>query len=352
MISHRSVAMGTPRYATKHSPWPADRLARAFDWLRSRCGAFGVDRSVLLHDGAVVCAGNDAELPVENIYSVTKSVTSSLAGVLMEEARFGLDTPLARVEPLLAPSYPTATLRHFLTMTSGYDAAGENRWGEASADWSVTPFAATTPLFRPGTRYCYWDEATIMLARVLTRLAGRRLDEVLHERIFGPLGVPREGWSWWAENEVDGHAICHGGTGLRLSAAALARYGQLWLERGRWRGAQLMPNEYVQNATRVQVSAQVPVADTDRRTMRGSGIYGFLWWIGGVTPPEPAPQAMPHAPVGTFAGWGLRHNALVVVPEWRMVFVRLGPDADPPEGKGTLYDEFLARLGPPEARAL
>jgi CubicO group peptidase (beta-lactamase class C family) len=98
----------------------------------------------------------------------------------------------------------------------------------------------------------------------------------------------------------------------------------------------------VREATRAQVPASVKVADTDRRDLDGSGVYGFNWWTNG----EQADGArlLPHAPPGTFLALGLHHNVLLVVPEWEMVVVRLGED-DEPRDEWAALDDFLRRLG-------
>jgi hypothetical protein len=108
----------------------------------------------------------------------------------------------AQLEPLLRERYGASTLRHFATMTSGYSAPGGSRWGEPSEDWSQTPYVPGPPLFLPGSAFAYWDEAQMMLGRVLTRLAGRDLLALLDERVLRPIGARVAGWS--AEGDVDG----------------------------------------------------------------------------------------------------------------------------------------------------
>lgn len=326
--------------------WRPEHVAEAMAWLDAQGGG-GIERTVMLHEGATVWEGVQADVPVPSVFGLTKCVFAGLVGSLVDDGRIGLDTPLATIEPLLRKRYPAATLRHFLTMTSGYAASGINRWREPSADWSVTPFKVAAPLFAPGERFCYWDVALIMLGRAITRVAGRRLDAELHERLFGPLGIRRETWAWWTEDAVRGHPICMAGSGLSLSARGMARYAQLWLDEGRAGNCQLLSRAWIRQAGSVQVPPALPVAETDRSDLRGPGIYGFLWWLGGIRPPQPCEQALVHAPAGTLVGWGGRHHAMLVVPAWRMVFVRLGGVGSARPGYGSIYDEFLRRLGPP-----
>ena len=314
-------------------------LARALDAWSSRLGTDGLDRTVIVRRGIVIHEGPSASL-ANNLYSVTKSFTSTLAGVLLAERELPVDVPAARFEPVLQDQYATVTLRHFATMTSGYNAPGNSRWNEPSEDWSPTPYVPAPPLFAPGRRFAYWDEAQMMFGRVLTRMAREDLLAVLTSRILDPIGARAAGWS--QEGDVDGVPIRNGCTGLAMDASNLARFGHLFLNEGRWRDRQLVPAAWVRAATRVQVETALP-ADTDRRD-DGRGRYGFNWWVNGVRPD--GARAFPAGPPRTFAALGLHHNVLLVVPEWDMVIVRLGEDRSPAGGHHDALSHFLHVLAP------
>jgi CubicO group peptidase (beta-lactamase class C family) len=314
-------------------------LDHALNGWRVALGRDGIDKTVVLRRGVVIHRGPKADAR-QPVWSVTKSFTGTALGLLVADGRVSLDTLAASVDPGLRARYPEVTLRHFATMTSGYSAPGRSRWGEPSEDWSRTPFVPGPPLFAPGTRFAYWDEAQMMLGRLLTRVAGRDLLTLLADRVFAPLGVA--GVTWDAEGTVDGLTIRNGCTGLRLGALDLARLGHLFLSRGRWDERQLIPEDWVREATRAQVPAHVPVADTDRRRLDGAGIYGFNWWTNGQRADGARP--MPHAPAGTFLALGLHHNVLIVVPEWEMVIVRLGEDEERGD-RWAILDDLLRRLG-------
>ncbi|CAN5423301.1 hypothetical protein BH23BAC1_BH23BAC1_27220 [soil metagenome] len=79
----------------------------------------------------------------------------------------------------LRENYSKVTLRDFATMTSGYCAPGDSRWGEASADWSPEPYIPCDPLFAPGSQFAYWDEAQMMFGKVLTQLAIEDMLEIV-----------------------------------------------------------------------------------------------------------------------------------------------------------------------------
>lgn len=318
----------------------AEKMSEALRYLESYCGDDGLRETVIIRDGYLIYQGNNIDA-VHNIWSSTKSFTSTALGLLVEDGRVSLDTVAAEYEPLLQEYYPQVTLRHFASMTSGYDAVGRSRWGDDSEDWSLTPFVPAKPLAAPGTAYCYWDEAMIMFGRVLVQILGRDLYSFLRERITDPIDLGD--WSWWWEEQLGDIPLHFGGTGIEMSARQLARYGLLLLNNGNWNGRQVLAADWVEQATRVQAANTIALADTDRKNMDGRGAYGFNWWVNGVM--ANGTRLMPDAPPRTYYSSGLHNNMCFVVPEWRIVFVRMGQDGNPPEGKPFVYNGFLSRLG-------
>ena len=321
------------------------RLRVALDTIRAYCGADGLRELLIVKDGYVVYAGDSSD-KAHNIYSCTKSFTTTALGLLIADGRAGLDTKAASVEPALAAAYPEVTLRHLATMTSGYSAVGDSRWGEPSADWSRTPYHPAPPLFAPGDAYLYWDEAMMLHGRVLTRLAERDLYDYLNERLMRPIGV--RDWDWWADTTVLGLPQRNGCTGVSLSATDLARVGWLYANGGRWADKQLLPSDWVAAATRPQVPVDLPLGPADRSDVRGPGCYGYGWWTRGVAGAE---WEMPDAPAGTAYMSGFNHNVCFVVPTAGLVVVRLGQDGNPAAGKHRAWNAFFRELRPPNYRA-
>jgi CubicO group peptidase (beta-lactamase class C family) len=188
----------------------------------------------------------------------------------------------------------------------------------------------------PGTQFAYWDEAMMMKGRVLTKVLQQTMKSYLDEKVMSKIGFGP--WEWHTEGEVEGIPIHNGCTNISINANQLARFGHLFLNKGNWKGTQIIPEFWVEMATSVQVSDGIPVADTDRKNTMGSGSYGFNWWVNGGL------SAMPHAPKKTYYASGLNHNVCFVIPEWDMVIVRMGMDGNPPEGKHIVWNEFLRRL--------
>ena len=310
-------------------------LDSALAYLKTHCKEDGLEEVMVIRHGRLAWAGDSID-KVHDIWSCTKSFTATAAGLMIEEGLIALDQPAMEHEPLLRELYPTVTYRHFLTMTSGYDAQGDSRWGEPSQDWSWTPYDPAPPLFAPGTAYTYWDEAMIMAGRALTQAAGVSLNDYLDERVFRHIGITQR--EWWGEGKVSSDSIMvkFGGTGLKMSAQEQARFGLLYLNGGRWKGEQLVPAAWVAAATSNQVPADLVLADTDRKSADGRGTYGYNWWI------IPATDEHPAAAYTS----GLNHNVCMIVPDWDMVVVRMGVDGNPAAGKQVVYSELLRRLAP------
>ncbi|MEM9327430.1 MAG: hypothetical protein AAGA85_17315, partial [Bacteroidota bacterium] len=140
-------------------------LSEALSYLESQCGPNGLSQAMIIKNGYVIFQG-DSIHKTNNIYSSTKSFTSTILGLLVEDGVLTTETYAASIDSAMVDHYPTANLHHFATMTSGYSAKGVSRWGENSEDWALDPFEIDTPLFAPGSAFAYWDEAQMMFGRL------------------------------------------------------------------------------------------------------------------------------------------------------------------------------------------
>ncbi len=315
------------------------KLEAAVQYLADHCFEDKVEELMIIRNGYLIYQGDSID-KVHNVWSCSKSFTSTALGLMIEDGRCQLDDRAATYEPALAEQYPNVSLRHFATMTSGYNAAGSSRWKEESEDWSPTPYQPTDPIFAPGTAYAYWDEAMMMNGRTLTRILQGDLHAFLTRRLTDPIGMGT--WTWDEEGELNGISIRNGCTGVHLSARQLARVGHLYLNRGNWNGTQVINEAWTIQARQPQVPADLPVADTDRQATDGSGSHGYNWWVNGMTDEG---RFMPDAPPGTAYMSGLNHNVCFVIPEWNVVYIRMGVDGNPPEGKHVVHNAFIKRLG-------
>lgn len=315
-----------------------DDLAEGFrDW-------GGIDKLVIVRHGRLIWKGPKSDESIQ-VYSVTKSFTSTALGLLIDDKKVTLETLAKDFEPRLAEHYPAVTLRHFATMTSGYDAVGggyeRDQQGRIDGDRRPeTP--PDTPLFPPGARFRYWDDAMTQFGHVLTRAAGEPLDQLVRRRIGEPIGMAN--WQWAEVGSSKGKALDWPG-GIHTSASELARFGLLYLNRGNWDGRQLISADWVDQATTVQVPPSVPNDALPRS--RGAGVYGYNWWVNGIKPN--GKRLWPGAPPKTYIALGLNTNVCIVIPEWDMVISRTnGHTADkrvstPPNVDG-IWSGFFGKL--------
>jgi CubicO group peptidase (beta-lactamase class C family) len=316
----------------------AKAMQQALTYLESKSGQNGLQGTVIVRNGQIIFAG-DSLSKTGNLYSCSKSITSMVLGLLIADGKCTLHSKAAQWEPLLAEHYPKVTLRHFVTMTSGYNAVGNSRWNEPSTDWSWTPYLPNIPLSEPGASYAYWDEAMIMFGRVLTRIAQKPLQEYLTEKLTNNMQLGL--WTWGTEGSVDGITINNGCTGVHLNPLQLAQLGQLYLQKGKWGNKQLIPEQWVAASTRVQVPKTTPITNTDRANVKGSGSYGYNFWLSNKSGQSP----MPNSPQNTYYMSGFNHNVCCVIPEWNMVIVRMGTDGNPLPAKHIVWDQFLKLMG-------
>jgi len=270
-------------------------------------------------------------------FSATKSYTSTVLGLLIDDGKASLDTLASTYVPEMATKYSTVTLRHFATMTSGYDAPGNSY---DPYDGSYDPFVPGTPLFTPpGSKFTYFDDAMNQFGNVLTQIAREPIYDLFKRRIADPIGMTD--WGWPNFGVVNGYVVYEGSgnqTGINISARQMARFGHLFLNRGNWNGIQLLSPEWVDQAT----SNQVPVTighSGIRPTLDGRGVYGFNWWLNGID--VNGNRKWSAAPPKTFSAWGLYENRIIVIPEWNMVITRAGDVGDVSD---SVWNGFFSRL--------
>jgi len=186
------------------------------------------------------------------VQSIDKSVLSTLVGIAIGQGRIaGVDQPVLALVPEWAPLNPdpraaAITLRHLLTLSSGFDTSV--RTGTSARDAWARPLLA-----EPGQRFAY-DNAMVPLLRVIVEKAtGVPLLDYARRELAEPLGV----------GGFDARQ------GLKLRTVDMARLGQLYLDKGAWKGRQLLPQDYVLAATQPQVAGGPPL----------SFPYGFGWWV-------------------------------------------------------------------------
>lgn len=182
------------------------------------------------------------------LHSLSKSFTSAAVGLAINEGHFTVESPVISFFPELAPKDVSANLaamkvKHLLTMTTGH--AADNGLRTDAKPW-VQSFLAAPIVHEPGTFYVYNTTATYMLSAIVQKTTGQKVFDFLTPRLLKPLNI--EGADW----EVSPQGINTGGFGLRVRTEDIASFSQLYLNKGNWKGKQLIPAAWVEASTKSQ----------------------------------------------------------------------------------------------------
>ncbi len=309
----------------------SEKLEKAMSYLESICGKDGVSQSMVIRNGYLIWKGTDTD-KMHNVYSCTKTFTGTVLGLLIDDGKCSLETKAKDYIQELGKFYPDLTLRHFTTLTSGYESFGRR-----------SPFIQDFPLFESGTKFHYCDSSMNQFANVLTQIAQEPVKDIFKRRIADPIGMDPSKWRWEDFGIVDG-LLVNGGSGsqakgIHISAREFARFGLLFLNSGNWNGKQLISKKWVEQATSPRVDVSIPPYNHRAWYTGLIGAYGFNWWVNGKR--RDGKRRWPDAPTKTAAAQGNYNNYCFIIPEWSMVFVRMGTDK---RINNDLYTYFFAKL--------
>src|SRR5919107_5073650 len=220
-------------------------------------GIDAMNSFMLVRHGRVVAEGwwgPYAPTTPHILYSLSKSFTSTAVGLAAAEGKLSVDDPVLKFFPDEAPASPSANLkamrvRDLLRMSTGHQTEpalfGTVDSSMRSATW-VKRFFAHPVAFKPGTHFLYNSPATYMLSAIVQKVTGQPVLDYLQPRLFEPLGTARPTWVSSPEG------INAGAYGLSVRTEDIARFGQLYLQKGTWNGKQLIPAAWVEEATALQ----------------------------------------------------------------------------------------------------
>jgi CubicO group peptidase (beta-lactamase class C family) len=236
---------------------------------------FGIHGLMVLRHGKVVAEGWWAPYTADDpheLYSLSKSFTSTAIGLLQSEGRINIHDKLLSYFSDEAPSDATDNLknmrlRDLLMMSTGQQPEDVDRINIRATDGSGSrQFLAAPVKQRPGTLFYYNTPASYMLSATVQKVTGQTVRDYLVPRLFEPLGIATPAW----DLSPEGYNL--GGSGLHLRTEDLAKFGQLLLQRGEWNGRRLLPAEWVDQATARQTSnGSNPDSDWEQG-------YGFQFW--------------------------------------------------------------------------
>ena len=248
-----------------------------------------------LRHGKVICECNFAPYPKgmwHITHSMCKSITGMAIGMLIEEEKLKLDENIYDIFPDHINAFskifrPVITVENLLTMTSGVTF---NESGIVSGNDWLGSFLNASVNGKPGTEFQYNSLNTYVLSAIVTKRTGETLTEYLTQRLFGPLGITKYYW------ETCPKGITKGGWGLFLCAEDMAKLGQLYLQRGKWNGQQLVSEYWIEISTARHL-----------KTQNDTYGYGYQLWM------EQRP--------GSFEYNGMLGQNVIIYPDMDMVLV-------------------------------
>ncbi len=268
-------------------------------------------------------------------WSVTKSVVSLLTGIAIEMGLFDLDTKFFDVFPDKWDSmYGDArkkdiTVENLLLQNAGiewneWDPTIQDEW--AQTDFSLDYYLTKPMIYEPGEEnplaWTYSSGNAEMLSVIIANKAGMTMAQFARKHLFKPLKIRDSEWDWWGGPSAWGTGELatksHGGFGLFMTHRAMARIGLMCLNGGKWRGRQVVSEEYIEASTSVRISRLlfgfIPID------------YGYLWWV---------------IPDKYYQAFGMATQRIIVIPEYDIVVVFTANEMDDFAWSGPTYSLLI-----------
>ena len=250
---------------------------------------------MVLRHGNVICETDFAPYR-KGIWHIThsmcKSITGMAAGLLIDEGKLDLSENIYKIFHDKGSTWakifrPEVTVENLMTMTSGvtFNESGivsGNDWLESYLNAPVSE--------KPGTKFQYNSLNSYVLSAIITERTGMPMDEYLKPRLFDPLGITDYLW------EKCPREITKGGWGLFMHTEDMAKLGQLYLNKGKWNGKQIIPESWAEASVTKKVDS-----------IEGTYGYGYQLWM------EERP--------GSFEYNGMLGQNVLIYPDVDMVIV-------------------------------
>lgn len=233
---------------------------------------------MVLRHGKVVAEGWWAPYAPElkhTLYSLSKSFASTAVGLAVAEGKLTVDDKVISffkddLPATVSENLAAMRVKDLLTMSTGHatEPTGQMRTN-GNTNWPKA-FLAHPVEHKPGTHFVYNSGATYMLSAIVQKLTGQPVLTYLKPRLFAPLGI--EGADW----EVDPKGVNVGGWGLRVKTEDIAKFGQLYLQKGVWNGKRILSESWINDATRSQVMSAGGKRNAEENDwLQG---YGYQFW--------------------------------------------------------------------------
>jgi CubicO group peptidase (beta-lactamase class C family) len=281
---------------------------------------------VILKNGYIIGEAYEDEETINEIhqsFSVAKSVTNALVGIAIEKNLFTIDDSICQYYEDWVCSDKNdrrsrITIKHLLTLTAGLDwhedwSCPLNKFTMAFSDndavWMHMSFLRSpinyvldkSGIHEPGTHFEYSTGAPELLSGVIETSSGMNALEFAKKNLFSPLGITNVTW----EDDIEGHTRTY--ATLAMTTRDYAKFGYLYLKKGKWKDQQLVPETWVQVSTNSGVN---PV---------GVKWYGYLWHV---NLPEKYGVKNTDIPADAYSAQGIYGQRIFVIPSKGLVVAK------------------------------
>ncbi len=331
------LALGAVTGAVKEAPFTFPRSAPEAQGISSAAILAFVDEAeqklnalhslMIVRHGQVVAEGWWGPYAADEphmMFSLSKSFTSTAVGLAIADGKLKLDDPVLGFFPDEAPAEPSANLkamriRDLLTMSTGHHDEDVRDFPYTGDESVVKNFLARPVSHKPGTFFFYNTPASYMLSAIVQKVTGQAVVDYLKPRLFDPLGIENPTW------DASKQGVSLGGFGLHVRTEDIARFGQLYLQKGQWQGKQLVPAAWVETATSRQMSnGSSPTSDWEQG-------YGYQFW---------------RSRHGFYRGDGAHGQFCLILPQYDAVIAITSGTRDMASVMNLVWDRLVPALKP------
>lgn len=234
---------------------------------------------IFMRHGKVVAQGWWSPYAPElkhTLYSCSKSFTATAVGFAVSEKLLSVDDKVISFFPgqlpeTVSPFLSELTVKNVLSMTDGQDPDPTGTVNSRDTNW-VKAFLALPIIYKPGTKFLYNSLGTYMLSAIVQKVTGQKVIDYLKPRLFDPLGITGMDW------EVDPKGINTGGWGLRLKTEDMAKFAQLFLQKGKWNGKQVLPAAWVEEASTAKIIQHPELEQSKKDSSDWEQGYCYQMW--------------------------------------------------------------------------
>lgn len=209
------------------------------------------------------------------MYSLSKSFTATAVGLAVKQRKLKVSDKVISFFPDQLPDtigqyLRDLTVKDLLSMSVGQEPDPTFKV-VADSNW-VRSFFATPILYTPGTKFLYNSAATYMLSAIVTKVTGQTVYDYLTPLLFQPLGIENADW----ETDLQGNNV--GGWGLRIKTEDIAKFGQLFLQEGKWKRKRILSKKWVKEATSAKIIQHPDLSKEKRDSSDWEQGYCYQMW--------------------------------------------------------------------------